>query len=92
MPSCSYDERRLDTFSPDPDPPLKMNISSRYQSAIESIRSSTWRMKHADACCARLGTPMLNHTGELNDAFCVTRMCLSSASKLSLSASVAKRP
>ena len=69
-----------------------MNISSRYQSAIDSIESSTWRMKHADACCARPGTPMLNHTGELKDAFCVTRMCLSSALNVSRSSSVAKRP
>jgi hypothetical protein len=49
-------------------------------------------MKHAEACWARPWTPMLNHTGELNEAFCVTRMCLSSAANVSRSSSVAKRP
>ena len=43
--------------------------SSMYQLRIESIESSTARMKQADACCGTPGTPMLNQTGELNAAF-----------------------
>ena len=33
----------------------------------------------ADACWGTPSTPMLNHTGELNAAFWVTRRCLSSS-------------
>src|SRR5918993_739919 len=67
-------ERIRDRLMPDPEPPLKMTPSSRYQLRIESIESSTERMKHADACCGTPGTPMLNHTGLLKAARCVTRM------------------
>src|SRR6266404_9000019 len=42
---CSFDERIFDRFTPAPDPPLKMMPSSRYQLRIESIVSSTDRMK-----------------------------------------------
>src|SRR5580692_704254 len=43
--SSSCDERMRDRFTPAPDPPLKMIPSSVYQLRIESIRSSTERMK-----------------------------------------------
>ena len=45
--SSSLLDRILDRFTPAPDPPLKIRPSSRYQSRMESIVSSTARMKHA---------------------------------------------
>ena len=45
--SSSFDDRIRDKFRPAPEPPLKMKPSSRYQFKIESIESSTDRMKHA---------------------------------------------
>src|SRR4051812_18746819 len=65
----SCDERILDRLMPDPDPPLKIFPSSTYQLRIESMVSSTARMKHAEACWGTPLTPMLNHTGELKAAF-----------------------
>ncbi len=47
--SSSCDERMRDRLTPAPEPPLKMIPSSVYQLRIESIWSSTERMKHADA-------------------------------------------
>src|SRR6516162_2233343 len=80
-PPCSdsFDERIRDRFTPDPEPPLKITPSSRYQFRIESIVSSTDRMKHAEACWGTPFTPMLNHTGELNAARWVTSRYLSSS-------------
>src|SRR5689334_14001402 len=63
--SSSLDDRILDRFSPAPEPPLKISPSSRYQFRIESIVSSTDRMKQAETCCGDL-VPTLNQTGELN--------------------------
>ena len=48
--SSSLDERIRDRLSPAPEPPLKMKPSSRYQFRIESMESSTERIKHADTC------------------------------------------
>src|SRR5438477_10756883 len=48
--SRSFDERSRDRFTPEPEPPLKMTPSLRYQSRIESMRSSTDRMQQADHC------------------------------------------
>src|SRR5712691_5930175 len=48
--SRSLDERSLDRFAPEPEPPLKMMPSLRYQSRIDSIRSSTDKMKQAEHC------------------------------------------
>src|SRR5215204_1119169 len=48
--NSSADERMRERLTPAPEPPLKMTPSSRYQLRIESIESSTERMKHADAC------------------------------------------
>src|SRR4029079_8898130 len=62
--SSSFDERMRDRFKPAPEPPLKISPSSRYQFRIESIVSSTARMKHALTCCGEV-VPTLNHTGEL---------------------------
>ena len=72
--SSSALERIFERLMPEPEPPLKMTPSSRYQLRIESIVSSTARMKHADACCGTPLTPMLNHTGLLKAARWVTRM------------------
>ena len=57
-------ERIRDRFSPAPEPPLKMKPSSLYQFKMESIVSSTLKMKHALTCCGAV-VPTLNHTGEL---------------------------
>src|SRR5262244_175816 len=60
--SCSLEERIRERFTPEPEPPLKMTPSLRYQSRIESIVSSTERMKQAEHC-GRSSMPQLNHTG-----------------------------
>src|ERR671930_2146389 len=87
--SCSFDERRRDRFTPEPEPPRKMTPSRRIQSRIDSIESSIERMKHAEHC-GRSSKPTLNHTGELKLASWLTRIAFSSASKVSASSSVAK--
>src|SRR4030081_425871 len=86
----SFCERIRETFTPEPDPPLKMIPSSRNQSRIECMSSSTERMKQADACCGTPGTPMLNHTGELKDACWLTMRDLSSSANASRSKALAK--
>src|SRR3546814_3149045 len=45
--------------------------SSLYQLRIESIESSTERMKQAETCCG-LGVPTLNQTGELKEKYWLT--------------------
>src|SRR5688500_15601543 len=60
----SLDERMRDRLSPAPEPPLKMKPSSLYQLRMESIESSTERMKQAETCWGLL-VPTLNQTGEL---------------------------
>src|SRR5690606_28099961 len=62
--SSSLEERMRERFRPAPGPPLKMKPSSLYQLRIDSIESSTERMKQALTCCGLL-VPTLNHTGEL---------------------------
>src|SRR3954447_11485305 len=84
--SVSCDERILERLMPAPEPPLKILPSSTYQLRMESIWSSTARMKQAEACCGTPATPMLNHTGELKAAFWLTTRCLSSSAKASASA------
>src|SRR5436190_9585828 len=87
---CSLDDRILDRLIPEPEPPLKIVPSSTYQLRIDDIVSSTARMKHAEHCWGVSGTPTLNHTGELNAAFWVTRRWLSSSENTCASASLAK--
>ena len=65
--------------------------SRRIQSRIDSIESSIERMKHA-LHCGVSSNPTLNQTGELNDAYWLTRIAFSSAWKVSRSSSVAKYP
>src|SRR5215218_4193985 len=87
--SSSLDDRIRDRLRPAPDPPLKMKPSSLYQFRMESIESSTLRMKHALTCCGD-GVPTLNQTGELNEKYWWTSSQVSSCSKVSASSSVAK--
>src|SRR6476660_522653 len=87
--SSSLEDRMRDRLRPAPEPPLQMKPSSLYQLRIESIESSTDRMKHAETCCGD-GVPTLNQTGELNEKYWCTSSQVSSCSKSSASAAVAK--
>src|SRR3954447_21845448 len=64
LDSSSLEDRIRDRLRPAPEPPLKIRPSSRYQLRIESIESSTERMKQAETCCGDW-VPTLNQTGEL---------------------------
>src|SRR5688500_9897764 len=85
----SFDERMRERLRPAPEPPLKMKPSSLYQLRIESIESSTERMKQAETCCGD-GVPTLNHTGELKEKYWLTSSQVSSCSKISASAGAVK--
>src|SRR3954464_15898481 len=87
--SSSLEERMRERFRPAPEPPLKIRPSSRYQFRIESISSSTARMKHALTCCGAL-VPTLNQTGELKLKYWCMSIQVSSCSKISASPSLAK--
>src|SRR6478735_8301885 len=87
--SNSFDERIRDRLRPAPEPPLKMKPSSLYQLRIESIVSSTERMKQAETCCGA-SVPTLNQTGLLNEKYWWTSSHVSSCSNVSASAAVAK--
>src|SRR6476661_6905018 len=87
--SGSIDPRMLDRLMPEPEPPLKIIPSRVFQSRIDSMVSSTDRMKQAEHCgCS--SKPTLNQTGELNAAIWCNRMCVSSFSNASPSSSEAK--
>ncbi len=87
--SSSLLDRIRDRLRPAPEPPLKMKPSSRYQFRIESIESSTTRMKHALTCCGD-EVPTLNHTGELNEKYWCSSIQVSSCSKISADSVSAK--
>src|SRR5689334_1172608 len=87
--SSSLDDRIRERLRPAPEPPLKMKPSSLYQLRIESIESSTERMKQAETCWGLL-VPTLNQTGELNEKYWCTSSQVSSCSKTSASALVSK--
>src|SRR3712207_5069272 len=87
--NSSLEERIRDRFKPAPEPPLKMNPSSLYQLRIESIESSTDKMKQALTCCG-LFVPTLNQTGLLNEKYWCSNSQVNSCSKTSASAGVAK--
>src|SRR3954463_13322806 len=89
LDSSSLLERIRDRLRPAPEPPLKMNPSSLYQLRIESIESSTDRMKQAETCCGDF-VPTLNQTGELKLKTWCRSIHVSSCSNTSASASVAK--
>src|SRR3954468_20916210 len=89
LESGSIDPRMLERLMPDPEPPRKILPSLVFQSRIDSIVSSTERMKQAEHCgCS--SKPTLNQTGELNAAIWWSRMNVSSASKAWASSSDAK--
>src|SRR5437016_3911902 len=48
--SLSLQERSADRLTPEPEPPLKIIPSFRYQFRIDSMLSSTLRMKQAEHC------------------------------------------
>src|ERR1700727_3378629 len=81
--------RILDRLIPAPEPPRKILPSLVFQARIDSISSSTERMKQAEHC-GLSSNPTLNQTGELNAASWCRRMWVSSASKVSASSSLAK--
>src|SRR6476646_9052047 len=87
--SSSLEERMRERFRPAPEPPLKMKPSSLYQFRIESIESSTERMKQAETCCGA-SVPTLNQTGLLKEKYWWTSSHVSSCSNVSASAAVAK--
>src|ERR1700710_1400232 len=87
--SSSREERIRERFKPAPEPPLKMKPSSLYQFRIESIESSTDKMKHALTCCGDC-VPTLNQTGELNEKYWCTSSQVSSCSNTSASAELVK--
>src|SRR4051812_25901528 len=89
LASGSIDPRMLDRLMPEPEPPRKIRPSRVFQSRIESIVSSTLRMKQAEHC-GLSSKPTLNQTGELNAASWFKRMYVSSASNVSPSSAVAK--
>jgi hypothetical protein len=75
--SGSIDPRILDRLIPEPEPPRKIVPSLVFHSRIDSMLSSTLKMKQAEACIFGLPTgcqPTLNQTGELNAAIWWSRM------------------
>src|SRR6188472_340535 len=69
--SGSIEPRIFERLIPEPEPPRKIRPSFVFQSRIDSIESSTERMKQADIWFLGLSSgcqPQLNHTGELKAA------------------------
>src|SRR5215218_11180197 len=87
--SSSLDDRMRERLRPAPEPPLKIRPSSRYQFRIESMVSSTERMKQAETCCGEV-VPTLNQTGELKLNTWCNSIQVSSCSKISASAAERK--
>src|SRR5439155_24460165 len=91
LASGSIGPRIFERLIPEPEPPRKMLPSLVFHSRIDSMLSSTLRMKQALHCgCS--SKPTLNQTGELKAAIWWRRMWASSASKASPSSGVAKYP
>src|SRR3989338_1891252 len=80
--SASCEERMPERLMPEPEPYLKIIPSVLYQSRMDSIVSLTDRIKQAEHW-GRGSIPTLNQTGELKEAFCVSRMWVSSARNVS---------
>src|SRR5919112_1567357 len=87
--SCSFDPRMFDRLMPEPEPPRKIMPSLVFQERIDSIVSSTDRMKQAEHC-GFSSKPTLNQTGELKAASWWSRMYVSSDSNASPSSTDAK--
>src|ERR1700678_824739 len=73
LASGSIEPRMFDRLIPEPEPPRKIIPSFVFQSRIDSIVSSTERMKQA-LHCGDSSKPTLNQTGELNAAIWWSRM------------------
>src|SRR3954468_15181972 len=70
---CSCEPRMRERLMPEPEPPRKILPSLVFHSRIDSMLSSTLRMKQALHCgCS--SKPTLNQTGELNAAIWWSRM------------------
>ncbi len=67
LDSGSIDPRTFERLMPAPEPPRKILPSLVFQSRIDSIVSSTERMKQAEHC-GFSSKPTLNQTGELKAA------------------------
>ena len=89
LASGSIEPRIFDRLMPEPEPPRKIIPSLVFHSRIDSIVSSTLRMKQAEHW-GLSSKPTLNQTGELNAAIWCSRMWVSSASNVAASSSVAK--
>src|SRR3954466_11491192 len=89
LDSGSVEPRMFDRLIPEPEPPRKMLPSLVFQPRMDSIESSTERMKQA-LHCGDSSKPTLNQTGELKAATWCKRMYVSSAWKASPSSSEAK--
>src|SRR5699024_2099945 len=89
--SNSFEDRMRERLRPAPEPPLKISPSSLYQFRIDSIVSSTDRMKHADTCCFDV-VPTLNQTGELKLNTWCSNIQVISRSNTSARAELAKYP
>ncbi len=87
--SGSIEPRIFERLMPEPEPPRKMFPSLVFQPRIDSIVSSTERMKHA-LHCGVSSKPTLNQTGELKAAIWCRRMWVSSWLKVFASSSLAK--
>src|SRR4051812_23075758 len=73
LASGSIDPRMFERLMPEPEPPRKIRPSRVFQSRIDSISSSTLRMKQALHCgCS--SKPTLNQTGLLKAAIWLSRM------------------
>src|SRR3712207_943859 len=46
--SCSFEERIFDRLMPEPEPPRKISPSLVFHSRMDSMESSTYRMKQAE--------------------------------------------
>src|SRR5215207_6368922 len=89
LDSGSIEPRMLERLIPEPEPPRKILPSLVFQSRIDSIVSSTERMKQA-LHCGFSSKPTLNQTGELKAASWWSRMYVSSDSNASPSSTDAK--
>src|SRR6201987_675696 len=87
--SGSEEPRIFERLIPEPEPPRKFLPSLVFQSRIDSMLSSTDRMKQAEHFGLSSNTT-LNQTGELNAAIWCSRMLVSSASKISASSLLEK--